>query len=272
MFTLDSSARRVAVMAALTFFAAFPTGCSASAEETLDDESAEESELSVRSARFETFVGIDDQVYFELIASNGKNMLRSEGYASLSNAKRGIQALIDNGQDESAYRVKQARNGEFYFNVVARNGETLSSSEMYATKSSAERGAKSARTMVQKLSQPAPTPAPKKQRFELFRSTTGTGKTYFRLRAANGEVVLSSQAYTTKAAAQSGIESVRENGVVSERFDRIDGEDGQVRIRLVANNGAVIANGEPYASKSNAERAITRITEILSEDVPTIEN
>lgn len=270
MFTLDSSARRVAVLAALTFFAAFPTGCSASAEETLDDESAEEAELSVRSARFETFVGIDDQVYFELIASNGKNMLRSEGYASLSNAKRGIQALIDNGQDESAYRVKQARNGEFYFNVVARNGETLSSSEMYATESSAERGAKSARTMVKKLSQPTPTPAPKKQRFELFRSTTG--KTYFRLRAANGEVVLSSQAYTTKAAAQGGIESVRENGVVSERFDRIDGEDGQVRIRLVANNGAVIANGEPYASKSNAERAITRITEILSENVPTIEN
>jgi uncharacterized protein YegP (UPF0339 family) len=269
MFTLNTSACRIVLLAALALAAA-PLGCSASAEESLDDDATDQAELtSSASARFETFAGADGQIYFDLVAANGKNVLHSEGYVSQSNANRGIQSLIDNAAAESAYHVEEADNGDYYFNVVARNGEIVSSSEMYATKSSAERGAKSARTLVQHITHPAPVAAPHQQRFELFKSGSSN---YFRLRAGNGEIVLASQGYSSKAAARTGIASVLENGVVTERFDRIEGADGKVRIRLVANNGAVIATGEPYASRSNAERAITRISEILADDVPTVEN
>ncbi len=263
MFTLNAHRPcRIVLLAALAL-AALPLGCSASAEESLEDDSADEAALSAGQAgHFETFVGADDQVYFDLVAPNGKNMLRSEGYVSQSNARRGMQAVVDNGANAAAYRVKSTTSGEFYFDLVARNGETISSSDSYTTKSSAERGAKTARTLVSRIAQPDPTPAPHAQRFELF--SGANGKTYFHLRAGNGEIVLSSQGYSSKSAAQAGIASVIENGVFAERFDRIEGEDGQVRIRLVANNGAVIANGEPYASRSNAERAILRISALCS--------
>ena len=270
MFTLIGTARRLALVIALAGFAAVTTGCSAPSEEVAEEDGTTEAELSARGARFETFVGFDGKSYFTLVAGNGRNLLRSEGYASQYNAERGIDALLNAGVDADAYEVKQAHNGEFYFNVVASNGEVVSSSQLYSTKSNAQRAARSARTTVSRLAQPVATsPAPKKARFELFKASTG--KTHFRLRAGNGEVVLASEAYASKQGAQNGIASVLENGAFAERFDRIEGEDGEVRIRLLANNGETIAHGESYSSSSNASRAITRISELLATRVSTIE-
>ncbi len=41
---------------------------------------------------------------------------------------------------------------------------------------------------------------------------TGAGKYQFFLKAGNGEVIATSESYTTKAAAKNGIESVQKNG------------------------------------------------------------
>jgi uncharacterized protein len=46
-------------------------------------------------------------------------------------------------------------------------------------------------------------------KFELFKDTGG--KFRFRLKAGNGQIIASSEAYETKAAAQNGIKSVRTN-------------------------------------------------------------
>ncbi|MBH0123206.1 YegP family protein [Rhodococcus sp. NPDC003382] len=46
-------------------------------------------------------------------------------------------------------------------------------------------------------------------RFELFKDTGGDFR--FRLKAANGEIIAASQGYTSKAAAQNGIASVKAN-------------------------------------------------------------
>jgi uncharacterized protein YegP (UPF0339 family) len=46
-------------------------------------------------------------------------------------------------------------------------------------------------------------------KFELYTDTAGQFR--FRLKAANGQTIASSEAYTTKAAAKNGIESVRSN-------------------------------------------------------------
>jgi uncharacterized protein YegP (UPF0339 family) len=55
-------------------------------------------------------------------------------------------------------------------------------------------------------------------RFELFRDAGG--KFRFRLKAANGEVIASSEAYTSKASAQGGIESVKTNAASAEVVDQ----------------------------------------------------
>ncbi|MFC5790127.1 DUF1508 domain-containing protein [Agromyces tardus] len=46
-------------------------------------------------------------------------------------------------------------------------------------------------------------------KFELY--TDSAGQYRFRLKASNGQVIAASEAYTTKAAAKNGIESVRTN-------------------------------------------------------------
>jgi uncharacterized protein len=46
-------------------------------------------------------------------------------------------------------------------------------------------------------------------KFELF--TDRSGEVRWHLRASNGEIIASSQAYTSKAAAEKGIDSVKTN-------------------------------------------------------------
>jgi hypothetical protein len=46
-------------------------------------------------------------------------------------------------------------------------------------------------------------------KFELYRDKAG--KYRFRLKAGNGEIIASSEAYESKAGAKNGIESVRKN-------------------------------------------------------------
>jgi len=254
-----SSLRRVAALCVLSL--SFAAGCAAQASDESTEDSASE-ELVSKSARFETFVGQDGQVYFDLIAGNGQNVLRSEGYSSQAAAEKGIAAVTTVARSTRAFQMKQAKSGEWYFNVVSANGEIVGTSEMYATKSNASRGATTVRGLAKVAGpQPIVEPAPRRERFETF---VGEDKqTYFRLRAGNGEIVLGSEGYTSKAGALNGVESVRANGASAASYQIIETADGEFAIRLVAKNGEIIARGESYATKSNATRAIGRLVEIL---------
>ena len=83
--------------------------------------------------------------------------------------------------------------------------------------------------------------------------------------------MLGSQGYTAAASARGGIASVLANGASASSYEVFETDGGGYAIRLVAANGDVIARGESYSSKSNATRAVTRLTEILSGTVKTIE-
>jgi hypothetical protein len=85
--------------------------------------------------------------------------------------------------------------GEFRFRLKASNGETIGASEGYKGKSGATNGIDS----VKKNSQDA-------NRFETF--VGNDGQHYFKLKAANGEIILQSQGYSSLAAATNGVESV----------------------------------------------------------------
>jgi uncharacterized protein YegP (UPF0339 family) len=232
-------------------------------EETTSDELSSQAS---RTASFETFEGQDGQYYFNLVAANGQNVLRSEGYTELASAKNGIASVLENGQAADQFEVKQADNGDYYFTLEAKNGEVIGNSEMYSTKSNATRGAATVRTLV-KIAAEAAHAAPRAERFELFSGEDQ--KTYFHLRAANGEIMLGSQGYASMQGARTGIASVLENGVDESAFKIAETADGKWVFRLVAANSEVIARGESYSTKSNATRAVERLTEILSGDVKT---
>ena len=70
------------------------------------------------------------------------------------------------------------------------------------------------------------------------------GEFQFNLKADNGQVILSSEGYTTKAARDNGIESVRNNAPDDNRYDRKRSSNDKYYFNLKATNGQVIGTSE----------------------------
>ena len=84
--------------------------------------------------KYQIYTGKDDQLYFRLYAKNGEIILSSEGYVSKSGCQNGISSVKENAPNDRRYRQKTAANGQFYFVLVAANGEVIGVSETYTTK------------------------------------------------------------------------------------------------------------------------------------------
>jgi uncharacterized protein len=86
-----------------------------------------------------------------------------------------------------------------------------------------------------------------------------TGKFKFNLRAANHKVILSSELYESKESATAGIESVRKNGTLDERFQRKTAKDGSAYFVLTATNGQTVGKSEMYSSAGSMEKGIDSV-------------
>jgi uncharacterized protein YegP (UPF0339 family) len=96
--------------------------------------------------KFTIFKGKKGQFYFKLLARNGEPILASEGYTSKSSCKDGIKSVKKNAVKDVRYKQLAARNGEFYFNLIAGNNKTIGKSETYKTKQGLENGIKAVKS------------------------------------------------------------------------------------------------------------------------------
>jgi len=85
----------------------------------------------------------DGDFQFNLKAGNGQVILTSQGYASKSGCENGIESVRKNSQNDGAFERNESKNGKFYFNLKAANGQIIGSSEMYESKSACENGIES---------------------------------------------------------------------------------------------------------------------------------
>jgi uncharacterized protein YegP (UPF0339 family) len=90
-------------------------------------------------------------------------------------------------------------------------------------------------------------------------TTRKNGEFQFNLKAGNGQTILSSEGYTTKAACENGIESVRKNSQDDARFERKEAANGKPFFNLKATNGQVIGNSEQYESIAARENGIESV-------------
>ncbi len=227
------------------------------AEETTGES---QDELSLSRGRFETFVGADGRYYFHLLAGNGQKVLASQSYASSSGAHGGIESVQANGTDAAQFRISEAKNGEWFFSLVARNGAVIGRSELYASQSNAERGVATVSRIITNTLEKSP--APEGSRFQIFRGLDG--QYYFHVRADNGEIVLQSQGYTSRSGATSGTAAVQRYGADAARYELRESTDGQYYFVLRATNNQVIGLGETYASKSNAQRGVNGCIDLFT--------
>ena len=70
---------------------------------------------------------------FAFIDGAGKTVVRSENYKARKSALNGIESVKKNCQDDNRYEMKESKNGKFYFNVKASNGQIVGTSMMYAS-------------------------------------------------------------------------------------------------------------------------------------------
>ncbi|MGV3498485.1 MAG: YegP family protein [Hydrogenophaga sp.] len=104
------------------------------------------------------------------------------------------------------YEISKNDKGQHSFVLKAANAQVILRSEQYDARASAQNGVAS----VQKN-------APLPERYEL--KTASDGRFYFNLKASNGQVIGTSQMYTTEASRQNGIDSVKTNGPSTEVRD-----------------------------------------------------
>lgn len=96
----------------------------------------------------------------------------------------------------------------------------------------------------------------------------------FDLKAGNGEVIATSEVYSSKAACLKGVESVKKNAVVAAvedqtvegfateknpKFEVYNDKAGEFRFRLKATNGQIIATSEGYKAKAGCMNGIESV-------------
>lgn len=80
---------------------------------------------------------------FNLKAGNGETILSSEGYTAKASCLNGIESVRKNAPDDNRYERKEAKNGKFFFNLKAANGQIIGTSEMYETAAGRDKGIES---------------------------------------------------------------------------------------------------------------------------------
>lgn len=90
-------------------------------------------------------------------------------------------------------------------------------------------------------------------------TTRKNGEFQFNLKADNGQVILSSEGYTTKAGCTNGIESVKTNSQDDSKFERKESANGKYFFNLKASNGQVIGTSEMYESISGRDNGIESV-------------
>jgi len=93
--------------------------------------------------------------------------------------------------------------------------------------------------------------------YELSKSSNGQFR--FVLKAANAEIILTSELYTTHSAAESGIASVQANSPLAERYEKKATKDGHPYFNLTAANHQIIGSGEAYSSDAARDKGIASV-------------
>jgi len=85
------------------------------------------------------------------------------------------------------------------------------------------------------------------------------GDFHFNLKAGNGQVILSSQGYSSKDGCLNGIESVKKNAADENKFEKKVSTNGKFYFSLKAGNGQIIGSSEMYESEAGCDNGIASV-------------
>lgn len=242
-----------ALAAALSSF----TGCATSG--STDDGYGEVEDEAAGAGKLGLWQSTDGQWRFHVKSGNGAILLTSEGYQARSGAIAGMLSVLENGVDPAQYAIVPATHG-FVVHLRAANHETIGVTEVYATKSSATRAIKSSVNAVTTYldRREADTAG---ARFDVQGSETGAF--HFNVHAKNGQIVLSSESYSSEAAAYNGAFAVQQDGQRAASYTVRPNAAGGYYFTVTADNGQVIGVSQQYTTKQSAETGAAAVQALL---------
>lgn len=94
--------------------------------------------------------------------------------------------------------------------------------------------------------------------FEIYQSPKNK-QFHFRLKARNHQIILTSQAYKTKASCKTGIKSVQRNACKPNCFTLKTAKNGKPYFTLNARNGEVIGSSQMYKSPAGRRKGMASV-------------
>ncbi|MDR6404074.1 MULTISPECIES: YegP family protein [Chryseobacterium] len=102
--------------------------------------------------------------------------------------------------------INRRADKQYQFNLKAENGEIILTSEGYVQKASCIRGIESVRVNSQ-------------DNLRYYRKVATNGKSFFILKAGNGQVIGKSQLYSSVPSMENGIKSIKHNAIIAAIID-----------------------------------------------------
>ena len=212
-----------------------------------------------------------------LHASNGEIMLTSETYSTADGAKKGI-ATIRKSVAGDGFQLYCDKNRNYYFKLKTAQNKFLCVGETYPTKASCLSAIDSVKRFIDApLSEEVEKDVtvikyvvPKDDGKEK-KGTADSGKWIVtdvedmfiaQLFASNGELLLSSEAYTTASAAKSAIETIATNGIAGNFIIDVD-KKGRYFFKLRNAQKSTLCVGETYSQLAKCQSAIDSVRRFL---------
>ena len=81
----------------------------------------------------------------------------------------------------------------------------------------------------------------------------------FRLKAKNGQTILTGEVYASKSGCENGIDSIRKNSIDDSRYDCLTSKSGKPYFNLKAGNNQLIGNSQMYSSQKAMKNGIESV-------------
>ncbi|MBE5741711.1 MAG: DUF1508 domain-containing protein [Clostridiales bacterium] len=219
----------------------------------------------------------DGEFVSYLHANNGEIILTSEIYASADSAKKGI-ATIKKSIDADGFQLYCDKNRNYYYKLKNASNRFLCAGETYPTKASCLSAVESVKRFADspildeiekdltiiKYVVPKAKAVEKKSGYSGKWVITDVEDMYIaQLFASNGELLLSSEAYTTANSAKSAIETITTNGIAGNFIIDVD-KKGRYFFKLRNAQKSTLCVGETYAQQAKCESAIESVRRFLA--------
>jgi len=108
-------------------------------------------------------------------------------------------------------------------------------------------------------------------KFEIYNDKASEFR--FRLKAGNGQTILTSEGYAAKSGCTNGVNSVKSNATDDARYERKQTASGKYIFNLKSTNGQVIGTSESYETAAARDNGIESVkTNASTADVIDLTN